>query len=84
MKNKIKKAMQRKWKGDGHFIAVMLVIAAVCVMGVFYGGKAKSWISTKWNTMDTNTANVFDNLSTGGGSNTNGGTSADTGTTGGN
>lgn len=47
---------------EAHFVAVMLAMALVCVIGVFIAGKQETWFSTQQTTFETRTNGIFDNI----------------------
>lgn len=57
------KVLKKKLRGDGHFVAVLLIIAVVCVVGTYYGGEMEGWFQNGIGTFETNTSGIFDNIS---------------------
>lgn len=47
---------------EAHFVAVMLAMALVCVIGVFIAGKQETWFSTQQTTFEARTNGIFDNI----------------------
>lgn len=68
------KLFKKKVKGEGHFVAVMLIIVVVVVMGVFYKINSTEWFKEKWDTVETKTSVLFDDIGTSSGTGGTGGT----------
>lgn len=47
---------------EAHFVAVMLAMALVCVIGVFIAGKQETWFTTQQTNFETRTNGIFDGI----------------------
>lgn len=58
----MKKKFNNRLKGDGHFLAVLIVIAVVVCLGVFYKAGTEDWMKNAMTDMQTTTSGIFDQI----------------------
>ena len=58
----MKKLLTKKLRGDGHFLAVLIVIAVVVCIGVFYKARTEDWMKDSMEEMQTTTSGIFDQI----------------------
>lgn len=58
----LRKYLKERFNGDGHFIAVMMVIAAVVVLAVFFRQEISEWFKIVFGEYKTNTLEIFKNM----------------------
>lgn len=51
-----------KMKGDGHFVAVILVILTVALIGVYFKSNIAQWFMSNFQTYQKSTSEIFSNM----------------------
>lgn len=62
MKRKYTNINKARLRGDGHFIAVMMVIAIVVVLAVFFRQEISEWFRVVFGEYKNNTLEIFKNM----------------------
>lgn len=52
----------KRMSGEGHLIAVMLTMAVVCALGIYFKQEVSDWFKTNFSTFKSSTTNIFSNL----------------------
>lgn len=58
----MKKLLTKKLRGEGHFLAVLIVIAVVVCVGVFYKAGTEAFMKNSMEEIQTTTSGIFDQI----------------------
>lgn len=66
IKDKIERGLMaikcKQMSGEGHLIAVMLTMAVVCALGIYFKTEISDWFKTNFSTFKSSTTSIFSNL----------------------
>ena len=66
MKKKVRdlylQAKGKRIAAEAHFVAIMLALAVVCVIGAFVASREETWLSTQQTNFETRTNGIFDSI----------------------